>query len=125
MVPVLHNADSMTLAQLSSALKPIALSCREGGIDLDLLSGGTFTVTNLGGFGVDSFTPVLNAPEVAILGVGGLHLKPVEKNGEVVHVPAITLNLTIDHQAADGAPGARYLQALAMALENFELLMAI
>jgi pyruvate dehydrogenase E2 component (dihydrolipoamide acetyltransferase) len=125
MVPVLHNADQMTLAQLSSTLKPIALSCREGSVNPDLLTGGTFTITNLGGFGIDVFTPVLNAPEVAILGIGGINLKPVQRGSEIAHIPAMTLSLTIDHQAADGAPGARYLQDLAKALENFELMMAL
>jgi pyruvate dehydrogenase E2 component (dihydrolipoamide acetyltransferase) len=74
--------------------------------------------------GVESFTPVLNIPEVAILGVGGLSLKPVMKDGEIKHVQSINLSLTVDHQVVDGAPGARFLKALCNSLENFELTLA-
>ena len=112
LVPVLRNASSMSLTQLSTAFKPLAKSAQDGSIEGDDLSGSTFTVTNLGNLGIDHFTPVLNVPEVAILGVGGLQVKPVRgANGEVEFVDTIALSLTIDHQALDGAPAARFLQA--------------
>ncbi len=124
MVPVVHGADQLSLSQLSSAAKPLLKDCQSGSINPDLLQGGTFTITNMGMLGVESFTPVLNIPEVAILGVGGLSLKPVMKNGEVVHVQSINLSLTVDHQVVDGAPAARFLKTLCASLENFELTLA-
>jgi len=124
MVPVVHGAERLSLSELSAAVKPMADAAREGAINPDLLQGGTFTITNMGMMGVETFTPVLNAPEVGILGVGGLQLKPVQGAGGVEHVQAITLSLTVDHQAVDGADGARFLKALTTALENFELTLA-
>lgn len=124
MVPVVHGADQLSLSQLSAAAKPLLKDCQTGNINPDLLSGGTFTITNMGMLGVESFTPVLNIPEVAILGVGGLSLKPVMKDGEVKHVQSINLSLTVDHQVVDGAPAARFLKTLCTSLENFELTLA-
>ena len=124
MVPVVHGADQLSLSQLSVAVKPLIADCQTGGINPDLLQGGTFTITNMGMLGVESFTPILNIPEVAILGVGGLSLKPVMKDGEVTHVQSINLSLTVDHQVVDGAPAARFLKTLCTSLENFELTLA-
>jgi pyruvate dehydrogenase E2 component (dihydrolipoamide acetyltransferase) len=87
---------------------------------LDQLSGGTFTLTNLGMLGIDHFTPVINPPEAAILGVGGISLRPVRgKDGEFTPAECITLSLTIDHQAVDGAPAARFLKDLVDTLETY------
>lgn len=125
MVPVVRQADQMTLSQLSGAIKPLVQSCQSGNVNPDLLQGGTFTITNLGVLGVESFTPVLNVPEVAILGVSGLFAKPVfQADGSVKHVQAINLSLTVDHQAVDGAPAARFLKDLCVALENISLTLA-
>ena len=124
MVPVLKGIDTMSLADISRSVKPMAADAIAGSINPDLLAGGTFTVTNLGMLGIESFTPVLNAPEVAILGVGGLQVKAVMTDAGVQHVQAINLSLTIDHQAVDGAPGARFLQTLATMLENIDLTLA-
>lgn len=124
MVPVLKRAESMSLRQISAGIKPLAEACMAGNPNPDDLGGGTFTITNLGSLGIETFTPVLNAPEVAILGVGGLSLKAIRTEQGVEHVDSISLSLTIDHQAVDGAPGARFLKDLTMALENFELLLA-
>jgi len=124
MVPVVHGAGDMSLSQLSIAAKPLLKDCQTGNINPDFLTGGTFTITNMGMLGIESFTPVLNIPEVAILGVGGLSLKPVMKDGEVVHVQSINLSLTVDHQVVDGAPAARFLKTVCNALENFELTLA-
>ncbi len=121
MVPVLKQAHTLSLADVSRQLKPILAAAQAGNITPDQLKGGTFTITNMGMLGVEQFTPILNAPEVAILGIGGLVLKPVERDGAIHHVQSISLSLTIDHQAVDGAPGARFLQDLTIALENFSL----
>ncbi|MDA1044119.1 MAG: dihydrolipoamide acetyltransferase family protein [Verrucomicrobia bacterium] len=124
MVPVLSQAQTRSLSDISRSIKPIIEAAQKGTVNPDLLKGGTFTITNMGMLGVESFTPILNAPEVAILGVGGLALKPIAKDGTVVHVQSINLSLTIDHQATDGAPGARFLKDLCTSLENFELFLA-
>ena len=81
--------------------------------------------TNLGSLGIESFTPVLNPPEVAILGVNAITLKAVEVDDDVQFVPHIGLSLTINHQVVDGAPGARFLQALALGLKDVDLLLAM
>ena len=124
MVPVLHGAERLSLSGLSAAIKPLIKACQGGAINPDLLSGGTFTITNMGMLGIESFTPVLNVPEVAILGVGALFLKPVADGPGVRHVQAINLSLTVDHQVVDGAPAARFLKALCVGLENVELILA-
>ncbi|MCE9612962.1 MAG: 2-oxo acid dehydrogenase subunit E2 [Lentisphaerae bacterium] len=123
MVPVLRNAQTLTLSDVSRQLKPILAAAQAGSISPDALKGGTFTITNMGMLGIEHFTPILNAPEVAILGVGGLVLKPVERDGAVRHTQCLTLSLTIDHQALDGGDGARFLQDLAGALENLPLIV--
>lgn len=124
MVPVVPAAERLSLSQLSLAIKPMAEAARQGSINPDLLVGGTFTITNMGMMGVETFTPVLNTPEVAILGVGGIQLKPIETSKGIEHVRSITLSLTVDHQAVDGADGARFLQALTRSLADFELTLA-
>ncbi|MEJ6620980.1 MAG: dihydrolipoamide acetyltransferase family protein, partial [Opitutae bacterium] len=98
MVPVVQEASKMSIEMLASEIKKKAIACREGTIQPDDLSGGTFTLTNLGMLGVENFTPVLNPPEIAILGVGGISLKPKRNaDGEVSFVDQISLSLTIDH----------------------------
>ncbi|MEZ4769357.1 MAG: dihydrolipoamide acetyltransferase family protein [Caldilineales bacterium] len=124
MVPVIRNADRLSLREISGEAKRLAAACLDRRISPDELTGGTFTVTNLGGLGVESFTPVLNPPEVGILGVGNINLKPVQDGDAVAFVPHIGLSLTINHQVVDGAPAARFLQALAQNLANIDLLLA-
>ena len=120
MVPVLRSVCSKSLEDLSVGIKELVKSCLEGTVLPDQLSGGTFTLTNLGMLGIDHFTPVINPPEAAILGVGGISLRPVRgKDGEVTPAECITLSLTIDHQAVDGAPAARFLKDLVDTLENY------
>ena len=126
MAPVIRDADQLSLKALSAAAKRVADACLTNKITPDELGGGTFTVTNLGAFGVESFTPVLNLPQVAILGVGNIQLKPIEDEaGDVAFVPHLGLSLTINHQVVDGAPAARFLQTLGRNLANIDLLMAI
>jgi pyruvate dehydrogenase E2 component (dihydrolipoamide acetyltransferase) len=124
MVPVLRNADALPLRDLAAGIRPLAEACQKGNVNPDHLTGGTFTITNLGALGVETFTPVLNAPEVAILGVGGLTLQPVRTTDGIQFVDTLHLSLTIDHQAVDGAPAARFLKDLAESLEHIELLIA-
>ena len=124
LVPVLRNADQLSLRQISQESKRLAQAAIDNKSTPDDLNGGTFTVTNLGAFGVETFTPVLNPPQVAILGVGGIGLKAVEVNGGVEHIPHINLSLTINHQVVDGAPAARFLQTLAQSIAGVDLLLA-
>lgn len=120
MVPVVRDANQLPLRKISSAIRPLAQACQDGSIQPDHLSGGTFTITNLGALGVEAFTPVLNAPQVAILGVGAPCLKPVKRNGTVEFSEFITISLTVDHQVVDGAPGARFMKDLCTDLETIQ-----
>ena len=124
LVPVIRDADDLSLRGLADAARNLATSAREGKLAPDQLNGGTFTVTNLGQFGIESFTPIINAPQVAILGVGNVNLKPIDVDGEIKFIPHLGLSLTIDHQVVDGAPGAKFLQTLSRNLAQFELLLA-
>jgi pyruvate dehydrogenase E2 component (dihydrolipoamide acetyltransferase) len=125
LVPVIRDADRLSLRELSSEAKRLAAGAQDGHLSPDELSGGTFTVTNLGNLGIESFTPVLNVPQVGILGVGNINPKPVELEGEIQFVPHINLSLTVNHQVVDGAPAARFLNALSQSLANIDLLLAV
>ncbi|MCL1819613.1 MAG: 2-oxo acid dehydrogenase subunit E2 [Oscillospiraceae bacterium] len=120
MVPVIFNASQKTLPEISSELKILAEQCRSGSISVDRLSGGSFTVSNLGQFGIESFTPILNAPQTGILGVNTIQQRVRVVDGCIGAYPCMTLSLTYDHRALDGAPASRFLQTLCGNLENFE-----
>lgn len=126
LAPVIRDASSLSLKRLSEAAKALAADAIAGKLAPDVLAGGTFTVTNLGSLDIESFTPILNPPQVAILGVGNINLKPIipEGTSEVVFAPHLSLSLTVDHQIVDGAPAAKFLQALARNLAQIELLLA-
>ena len=126
MVPVIADASRLTLAELSILLSERAAACRQGNINPDYLSGGTFTVTNLGGMGVESFTPVLNPPQVGILGVCAITKAAVPDGmGGIAFESRLGLSLTFDHQAVDGAPAARFLQAVAKGIESVQSALAL
>ena len=125
MVPVIRNADRMSLAQISAQAKQLAADCQAGSISPDLLSGSTFTVTNLGNTGIESFTPVINAPEIAILGVCGIQPKPAaDGQGGYAILPHLSFSLTIDHAVVDGAPAAKFVKALCAALKDIDIWIA-
>ena len=122
-VPVVRSTQDLPLPDLARRMKELTAQALAGTISPDDLTGGTFTVTNLGSFGVESFTPVLNPPQVAILGVGAIQVKPARKpDGNLEFVDTIGLSLTLDHQVIDGAPGARFLGVLRDKLEAAERL---
>ena len=125
MVPTIRNADQMSLLEISKAVKELAAECRDGAINPDKLSGGSFTVSNLGNMGVESFTPVINPPQTGILGVCGT-IDRVRKaaDGSIEIYPAMGLSLTYDHRAVDGTPAARFQKELCSNLENFTTLLA-
>ena len=125
MVPTIFNADEKSLLEISKEVKELAAQCREGNINPDKLSGGTFTVSNLGNLGVESFTPVINPPQTGILGVcGTVERVRKGKDGSIEIYPAMRLSLTYDHRAVDGTPAAKFQKELGAALENFTALLA-
>ena len=121
LVPTIFAADTMSLAKIAAADKAAAAKARDASLTPDKMSGGSFTVTNLGSLGIESFTPVINPPQVAILGVCAT-VNRLRADGSIY--PAMGLSLTFDHRAVDGAPAAKFLKALCTALENFGLLLA-
>ncbi len=125
MVPTIFHADEMSLLEISKAVKDLAAQCRDGAISPDKLSGGSFTVSNLGNMGVESFTPVINPPQTGILGVCGT-IDRVRKasDGSIEIYPAMGLSLTYDHRAVDGTPAAKFQKELGQNLENFMTLLA-
>jgi pyruvate dehydrogenase E2 component (dihydrolipoamide acetyltransferase) len=120
MVPVIRNAHRLSPAQLSAAAKELAAKANEGKIAPDDLSGATFTISNLGSLGIETFTPLLNPPQVAILGIGAIQLRPVRAAGGIQFEDFLQLSLTCDHQVIDGAPGARFLRVVKEQIENVE-----
>ncbi len=119
MVPVLKNADKKSTLELSIELAELAEKARQRKVSLDDLSGGTFTISNLGSIGGGHFTPIVNAPEVAILGVGRSVLKPVIRNKKMDSRLMLPLSLSYDHRVIDGADGARFIREIVALLENF------
>ena len=122
LVPTLRNAETLTLRQFSVQSKALAMEAIGGSINPDLLSGATFTVSNLGAFGIESFTPLLNVPQVAILGVDAIFPRAViNPDGSVGAEQRIGFSLTADHQVIDGADAARYLKDLCAAVADIDL----
>ncbi|MBE9472855.1 MAG: 2-oxo acid dehydrogenase subunit E2, partial [Chloroflexi bacterium] len=123
-VPVIRNADRMTVPEIGAKIKGLAQRARENDLNVDEVTGAVFTVTNLGTYGVDGFTPIINPPEVAILGVGRITEELALINGQAVARSRMVLSLTIDHRIVDGAPGAAFLQTLVQLLEHPALIFA-
>ncbi len=123
LVPTVFGAEKLSLNELSKVAKAVITEAQSGTISPDKLQGGTFTVTNLGSLGIESFTPVINPPQTGILGVDTITKRIKEVNGQDVTYPAMGLSLTFDHRALDGAPAAKFLKELCFALENFDLLL--
>jgi pyruvate dehydrogenase E2 component (dihydrolipoamide acetyltransferase) len=117
-VPVVHHADTLELGALSARRIEIATAAREGRLRPDDVQGGTFTVSNLGMYGVDGFQAIVNAPQAAILAVGRIVDRPVALDGEVVIRPVLTLSVSFDHRVVDGARGAEFLDTLAELIEE-------
>lgn len=121
-VPVIRSAQALGLKAFSDEAKRLASSAIDGSLSPEFLSGGTFTVSNIGSFGIETFTPVINLPQTAILGVGAITPRPVvAADGTIGVEQRLTLSLTIDHQVIDGADGARFLRDLVAAIENIDV----
>ena len=117
-VPVVHLADTLTLEQVVARRIELVERARAGRLAPDDLAGGTFTISNLGMFGVDSFDAILNAPQAAILAVGRIADRVVAVNGAAVVRPTADLSVSFDHRVVDGAMGARFLETLAALVEE-------
>jgi pyruvate dehydrogenase E2 component (dihydrolipoamide acetyltransferase) len=117
-VPVVTDADSKSLSEIATTTVALAEKARAGKLKLDEMSGGTFTISNLGMFGIDEFTAVINPPEAAILAVGAAVPVPELRNGELVAVPKMKITLTVDHRVLDGAMAAAFLRDLKGILEE-------
>ena len=123
MVVVIRDADKKSLVEISKATKELVDKARQGTISLDEVSGSTFTITNLGIFGVEIFTPIINFPETAILGIGRIAEKPVVMEGQIVVRSMMYLSLSFDHRIIDGAPAAKFLERIKQILENPHLIL--
>ncbi len=117
-VPVIFNADQKDLGQIAREGRDLAEKARAGRLQLDEISDGTFTITNLGTTGIELFTPIINPPQVAILGVGMVQRRPVVVGDALAIRPAVYLSLVFDHRAVDGVPAANFLQELKRLLEK-------
>jgi pyruvate dehydrogenase E2 component (dihydrolipoamide acetyltransferase) len=117
-VPVIRNADRLSIAEIARARGELVQRTRDNKLKQDDLDGGTFTISNLGMFGVEQFVAVLNPPQVAILAVGASEDRVVVRDGAFTAVPLMTMTLTCDHRAIDGAVGADFLRTLKQLVEN-------
>jgi pyruvate dehydrogenase E2 component (dihydrolipoamide acetyltransferase) len=119
LVPVLRNATQLSLIELAAKSRQLVSQARAGKLTAADMQGSVFTITNLGAFGIDAFTPIINVPETAILGLGAIRREPVVlDDGGIVSRYQLTLSLTFDHRIVDGAPAARFLQDIAKAIAN-------
>nr|WP_275889074.1 dihydrolipoamide acetyltransferase family protein [Desulfobulbus rhabdoformis] len=124
-VPHVKNAEKKTLSELAVEIREVAGKARKGGLTMDELQGGTFTITNVSMMGVDGFTPIINPPQIGILGVGRTKVRPaVDENGQIVSRTMMTLSLTFDHRVVDGAPAMNFLRGLADCLEDPAMILA-
>ncbi|MBQ9461814.1 MAG: 2-oxo acid dehydrogenase subunit E2 [Clostridia bacterium] len=124
LVPNIADADKKSLPVISSEIKELAKLAREGKLPPEKLKGGTFTITNLGMYGIESFSPIINQPEVAIMGVNTIEDKVVVRNGEICIRPIMNLSLTADHRVVDGSLAAQFLHRVKNLLETPALILA-
>jgi pyruvate dehydrogenase E2 component (dihydrolipoamide acetyltransferase) len=117
-VPVIRHADTLTLLEISKAIKSLGERARNNQLSGDEMKGSTFTISNLGAYGVEYFTPVLNPPEAGILGVGAIEAVPMYRGEELTRCSLLPLSLTFDHRVLDGAPAAQFLGSVKDYLEH-------
>ena len=122
--PVIFDADQLTISQISAEAKRVAALARQRKLTPEQYTGSTFSVSNLGMFGIDQFTAIINPPEAGIIAVGAVEDKPVVVNGAVEVRKRLRLTMSCDHRVIDGALGARFLQGLRTMLENPLMMIA-
>jgi pyruvate dehydrogenase E2 component (dihydrolipoamide acetyltransferase) len=120
LAPVIRNVPALTLEQIARQTRALADKARRRQLTAEEMQGGTFTITNLGAFGIDAFTPIINWPQCAILGIGRIRRQPAVIGDQVVAREQVTLSLTFDHRLVDGAPAGRFLQTLCSNIEAAE-----
>ncbi len=125
LVPVVKFADGKTLTQIASEVKEFAKKAKEKKLQPQDWEGNTFTISNLGMFGIDEFTAIINPPDACIMAVGGIAQKPVVKNGQIVPGYVMKITLSCDHRVVDGASGAAFLQTFRNLMENPVLLLGM
>lgn len=123
LVPVIKHADRKSIFQISDEINELAVKARDGKLTSDEMKGATCTISNIGSAGGQWFTPVINHPEVAILGIGRIAQKPIVKDGEIVAAPVLALSLSFDHRQIDGATGQNAMNHIKRLLNNPELLL--
>ncbi|UEX89463.1 dihydrolipoamide acetyltransferase family protein [Staphylococcus ratti] len=123
LVPVVKHADRKSIFQISDEINELAVKARDGKLTSDEMKGATCTISNIGSAGGQWFTPVINHPEVAILGIGRIAQKPIVKDGEIVAAPVLSLSLSFDHRQIDGATGQNAMNHIKRLLNNPELLL--
>lgn len=123
LVPVVKNADHKSMFQISDEINELAVKARDGKLQANEMKGATCTISNIGSAGGQWFTPVINHPEVAILGIGRIAQKPIVKDGEIVAAPVLSLSLSFDHRQIDGATGQNAMNHIKRLLNNPELLL--
>jgi pyruvate dehydrogenase E2 component (dihydrolipoamide acetyltransferase) len=117
LVPVIREADRLTLRQIAAQSRALVAQARAGQLTADQMRDATFTITNLGSYGIDAFTPILHLPQCAVLGIGRIVREPAVHLDQIVPRDVLTLSLTFDHRVVDGAPAAQFLQTLCNCLE--------
>ena len=126
LVPVVHDVPRLGLRAIAARSRELIARARAGECSIEELQGGTVTVTNLGPYGIDAFTPIINPPEAAILGLGAIRREPAfDEQDRVVPRDVMTLSLTFDHRVVDGTPAARFLETLRCAIENPAVWLAV
>ncbi|HET6972222.1 MAG TPA: 2-oxo acid dehydrogenase subunit E2, partial [Phenylobacterium sp.] len=120
LVPVLRNCDAKDLATLSAELREVTALARSKGVPMERMSGGGFSISSLGGIGGGTFTPIINAPEVAILGVTSIVTRPVWAGETFAPRQMLPLSLSYDHRVINGADAGRFLRHIAVSLARFE-----
>ena len=122
--PVIRNADALTLSQISMQIKDFATRANEGKLKQHEIEGGTFSITNLGMYGVESFSAIINPPQVGILAIGAVVTQPIVLDGEVVKANMLNVTLSVDHRPVDGVLAAQWLQKFKRLVENPALILA-
>jgi pyruvate dehydrogenase E2 component (dihydrolipoamide acetyltransferase) len=117
-VPVIRGAENLSIAEIGRRVRELAGCARAGRIKSADIDGGTTTVTNMGGYGVDGFTPVLNLPQSSILGLGRILPRAVSDGGVIREMPTVWLSLTFDHRVSDGVPAAQVLDSIARQMND-------
>ncbi|MEZ0136889.1 2-oxo acid dehydrogenase subunit E2, partial [Novosphingobium sp. NRRL B-2648] len=120
--PIVFGADDLSVAEIGSVMKGLAQRARSGKLKPEEFTGGSFSLSNLGGFGVEQFDAIINPPQGAILAVGTARPEPIDDDGAIRIVPVLHLSLSCDHRAIDGADGGRFMAALANLIEQPHLL---